>query len=428
MHRFINTLSKISELGRRLQTSLGSEGGDLQPHPRRTERLQEITGFGSNPGNARMFAYVPEQTTRKPALVVALHGCTQSAASYDHGSGWSTLAEAFGFVVIYPEQQRANNPQGCFSWFVPGDTERDCGEVLSIRQMVDYAISEFGVDRKRVFVTGLSAGGAMASAMLATYPDVFCGGAIIAGLPYGCAATAEEAFAVMYGKRPRELPALGDRVRSASRHRGPWPKISIWHGSADPIVRSSNADDIVRQWTEIHDLPTTPTREEIVCGQSRRVWDNAAGEAVIEAYTIAGMVHGVPLATGAEGCGAVGPFFFDVGISSTHHIASFWGLTKIGEKARNPAASGALTSAQIATRRPLSAALPNVAGYVAEPADRAASREENRAAPGDPNAAIAAAFKAAGFPDLGANTSKRNQPAPAPFITAALKAAGLLKS
>jgi feruloyl esterase len=231
----------------------------------------------------------------------------------------------------------------------------------------------------------------------------------------------------MYGKRTREHPALGDRVRSASRHRGPWPKISIWHGSADPIVRSSNAEEIVRQWAEIHDLPMTPTREEIVCGQSRRVWDNASGETVIEAYTIAGMVHGVPLATGAEGCGTAGPFFFDVGISSTHHIASFWGLTKAGEKARNPASDGVLKAGPVAARPRVSAALPNVAGYV-EPADRAASREENRAAPGDPNAAIAAAFKAAGFPDLGASTSKRNQLAPAPFITAALKAAGLLKS
>ncbi len=188
-----NGLAKLAELRRRLLTLVRGQGVTLDEpvRPPRTERLQEITGFGSNPGNARMFVYVPERTARKPALVVALHGCTQSAASYDRGSGWSTLADEAGFVVVYPEQQRSNNPQGCFSWFVPGDTARDCGEALSIRQMVDHAIRAFGVDKRRVFVTGLSAGGAMASAMLATYPDVFSGGAIIAGrgqgFPFGTA-------------------------------------------------------------------------------------------------------------------------------------------------------------------------------------------------------------------------------------------------
>src|SRR5262249_47456843 len=148
--------------------------------------LQELTGFGSNPGNVRMFVYVPHNLARNPALVVALHGCNQSAAIYDHGSGWSTLAEELGFLLVYPEQQRANNPQGCFSWFVPGDVARDQGEVLSIRQIIQHASIKFGVDPRRVFITGLSAGGAMTSAMLATYPEVFSAGAIIAGLPYGC--------------------------------------------------------------------------------------------------------------------------------------------------------------------------------------------------------------------------------------------------
>jgi poly(hydroxyalkanoate) depolymerase family esterase len=116
-------------------------------------------------------------------LVVALHGCTQTAADYDHGSGWTRLADRYGFAVLFPEQQRANNPNNCFNWFLPSDTRRSHGEAFSIRQMIERVITDHGVDRRRVFVVGLSAGGAMTSAMLATYPDLFAGGAIIAGLP-----------------------------------------------------------------------------------------------------------------------------------------------------------------------------------------------------------------------------------------------------
>src|ERR1700720_3949676 len=158
------------------------------------DRLQLVPEFGPNPGNLRMFTYLPPQYAANPALVVVLHGCTQTAASYDLGAGWSTLADRYGFALLLPEQQRSNNPNGCFNWFQTGDIERSHGEALSIRQMVDKMVSDHGIDRKRVFVTGLSAGGAMTSVMLATYPDVFAGGAIIAGLPFGIASNVREAL------------------------------------------------------------------------------------------------------------------------------------------------------------------------------------------------------------------------------------------
>src|SRR5262252_2182549 len=195
----------------------------------RATRLRELTGFGANPGNLRMFAYAPEDLPPKAPLVIALHGCTQTADEYDHGTGWSSLADSLGFAVVYPEQQAANNPKNCFSWFLPGDIARGSGEALSIRQMVDKAVLEFGIDRARVFVTGLSAGGAMASVMLATYPEVFAGGAIIAGLPYGSASSVQEAFEAMFSDRAPSARALGDRVRAASEHRGRWPSVSVWH-------------------------------------------------------------------------------------------------------------------------------------------------------------------------------------------------------
>src|SRR5690348_5932363 len=150
-------------------------------------RLHEVTAFGPNPGNLRMLVHVPERLSSMAPLVVALHGCNQTADEYDYGTGWSALADKFGFAVIYPQQQPANNPRNCFSWFLPNDIARGQGEAHSIMQMVEHAVATFASDPGRIFVTGLSAGGAMASVMLATYPEVFAGGAIIAGLPYRCA-------------------------------------------------------------------------------------------------------------------------------------------------------------------------------------------------------------------------------------------------
>jgi poly(hydroxyalkanoate) depolymerase family esterase len=293
-------------------------------------RLREIPAFGSNPGALRMFTYVPPHVAAETALVVVLHGCTQTAASYDLGAGWSTLADRYGFALLLPEQQRSNNPNGCFNWFQTGDIERSHGEALSIRQMVDKMVSDHGIDRKRVFVTGLSAGGAMTSVMLATYPDVFAGGAIIAGLPYGAASNVQQAFQSMFQCPPRSARAWGDLVRGASPHEGPWPRVSVWHGGADTTVIPSNAAEIVKQWTDVHGLPSTPTLKDAVDGYPRQVWCNAAGEELIESYTIPRMAHGTPLAVGEanDQCGAAGAFLLDVSISSSYHIAKFWGLAE----------------------------------------------------------------------------------------------------
>ena len=305
--------------------------GPAAGHTRRSSNhhLRETVDFGSNPGALRMFSHVPEQVPAGSALVVVLHGCTQTAGSYDLGAGWSTLADRYGFALLLPEQQHSNNAKGCFNWFQRGDIQRGRGEALSIREMVAKMVHDHDIDRCRVFVTGLSAGGAMASVMLATYPDVFAGGAIIAGLPYGAANNVQEAFESMFKCPPRAARAWGDLVRGASRHAGPWPRVSVWHGGADAVVIPSNAEEIIKQWTDVHGLPGTPTLHEIVAAHPRRVWRNAAGEDLIEAYAIPNMPHGTPLAVGDadDQCGAAGAFLLEVGISSSYHVAKFWGLT-----------------------------------------------------------------------------------------------------
>ena len=166
-----------------LQAATRMKAAGLQGHSAQSP-LIEIADFGPNPGALRMFAHIPPRVARDGALVVVLHGCSQNAADYDLGAGWSTLADRFGFCLLLPEQQAANNPNRCFNWFQPGDNERGQGEAQSIRQMIDRMVSDHGIDPRRIFITGLSAGGAMTSVMLAAYPEVFAGGAIVAGLPF----------------------------------------------------------------------------------------------------------------------------------------------------------------------------------------------------------------------------------------------------
>ena len=302
-----------------------AQASAAQPVP---SRLREIHDFGSNPGALRMFTFVPPRLAAKSAPVVVLHGCTQTAAGYEYGAGWSTLAERYGFALLAPEQQPANNPKGCFNWFEPGDIRRGAGEALSIRQMIEAMVVENDIDRRRVFVTGLSAGGAMTSVMLACYPEVFAAGAIVAGLPYGCAANVQQALDSMFQSRARSTQEWGDLVRSASPHRGPWPRVSIWHGGADKTVVPNNAREILKQWTDLHGLSATPSARTVVDGYPRQVWHDAAGAEAIESYAITHMAHGTPLATGEadDRCGAAGPFLLDVGISSSYHIAKFFGL------------------------------------------------------------------------------------------------------
>ena len=291
-------------------------------------RLTEVYEFGSNPGALRMFTYVPARS--KSALVVVLHGAIQTAASYDLGAGWSTLADRYGFALLLPQQRISNNPKRAFNWFLPGDIMRGKGEALSIRQMIETMVIAHRIDRRRVFVTGLSAGGAMAGVMLAIYPEVFAAGAVIAGLPYGVATNVNQALDAMAHVRARSAQEWGDLVRGASQHRGPWPRISVWHGSADTVVNPENADQIVNQWINVHGLSHAPTRVETADGYPRQVWRNRVGDDVIESYTIPDMAHGAPLAIAGSGehSGIPGPFLLEVGISSSYHIAKFWGLTK----------------------------------------------------------------------------------------------------
>jgi poly(hydroxyalkanoate) depolymerase family esterase len=176
--------------------SLGA-AGCRKSNNGRSFSLVEVSSFGSNPGGLQMFKYVPPVSRSKAPLVVVMHGCTQSAQDFADHSGWPELADKMKFLLVFPQQPITNNFAKCFHWYRLSDSTRDSGEALSIKQMVDRMKTDYEVAADRVYVTGLSGGAAMTSVMLATYPDIFAGGAIMAGVPYHCATKLSESFACM---------------------------------------------------------------------------------------------------------------------------------------------------------------------------------------------------------------------------------------
>jgi poly(hydroxyalkanoate) depolymerase family esterase len=357
------SLAENVEYLRRLRELNGITGfGDFhgQPRPVPDSPLIEIERFGSNPGKLKMFSYVPAQRQPLLPLVVVLHGCGQSAAEYDLGAGWSTLAKHYGFALLLPEQQRANNTQRCFNWFQSEDITRGEGEVGSIRQMIAKMVADRAIDPRRIFVTGLSAGGAMTMAMLSAYPELFAAGAVIAGLPFGVARNMRDALLQMRMPSPRDGRELGNLVRRESSFRGRWPKLSVWHGTADRTVHPDNADEIVKQWLDLHHLPLGPMAETDVDGYPHQVWWNGDGETMVESYTVTDMAHGTPLgiAENDKRYGKQGPFLIDAGISSSYHIAKFFGVT---DWIRQPKQVAESPSAKLIPQvSPISSVLPSL--------------------------------------------------------------------
>jgi len=368
-------------------------------------RLEPLAGFGRNPGDLLARVHIPENLPAKAPLVVVLHGCTQTAEDYDRGSGWSQIADQQQFALLFPEQKRANNPNLCFNWFRPGDARRGRGEAASIRQMIAHLVGLHDLDESRIFVTGLSAGGAMTSVMLAAYPDVFAGGAVIAGLPFATANSIPEALDRMRGNGGPDRAELAELVTSASPHKGDWPTLSVWHGTADATVNLANADAIIDQWTALQGNSAAPTSTETVDGQTREVWRDASGRVVIERFTVAGLGHGTPLATeGEEGCGTPGPHMLEAAINSTRHIARFWGISAVARTKKS------------APVRTAAAAAPVSVATVVAPAEPAL-------APAPPRRAPTPAF-ARRFPRI---PLPRKVAGVAEIIDKALRSAGLLR-
>ncbi|GAA3458763.1 hypothetical protein GCM10018963_07760 [Saccharothrix longispora] len=293
--------------------------------PAHAASVVEVPSFGPNPGNLKMFRHVPDGLPAGSPLVVVLHGCTQDAG-YGTSSGWVSLAGRMGFAVVLPQQQSANNLNKCFNWFQAADTARGQGEAASIASMVARVKADHGTGR--TFATGLSAGGGMTSALLAAYPDVYSGGGVVAGLPAGCATTVIDAFGCMNPGRNLTPAQWGDKVRAASSHRGPWPTMTVWHGTADHTVVAANQREIVEQWTDVHGTDATADVTDTVSSYPRATYFNNAGSPVVRSHTVTGMGHGQPVDPGGspQQCGTATAYVLDVNACAAYHLAQEWSL------------------------------------------------------------------------------------------------------
>ncbi|MEE4380011.1 MAG: PHB depolymerase family esterase, partial [Candidatus Competibacteraceae bacterium] len=228
-------------------------------------------------------------------------------------------------------QRPINNGQRCFNWFRHTDATRDQGEALSIRQMIAALQTRHAIDPERIYVTGLSAGGAMTAVMLATYPEVFAGGAIMAGVPYGCASGMLSGFWCMLWGRDLAAAEWEKKVRDAtaglSLARRP-AKLSLWQGDEDGWVVEMNQQELLEQWSDVFGIDRQPEVQDHVHGFPHAVYHDQAGTPRLETYKITGMSHGQPIAPGKEivQCGVSSDYLLDVGICASYHSARFWGL------------------------------------------------------------------------------------------------------
>lgn len=289
------------------------------PAPATTPRgFLPLPAFSPNPGRLRALTYLPPRAVRPGApLIVLLHGCGQDAVAFAADAGWTALADRLALPLLLPEQRDTNHRQRCFQWFQPEEIARDRGESGSIAAMVRAAATRFGSDPDRVFVAGLSAGGAMAAAVLAGYPEIFAAGAVAAGLPVGAAGSAMTALARMAHGSPARAPdawAALARSVAPTGHAGRWPRLSIWHGALDDVVVPANGAQLAAQWVALHGLPATPTHADGV----RQRWGDA-----VEFWRLPDLGHTWPVAAGT---GRPSSFAAVNAVPAVPMIARFWGL------------------------------------------------------------------------------------------------------
>jgi poly(hydroxyalkanoate) depolymerase family esterase len=295
-------------------------------------QLTEETSFGSNPGNLRMFHYVPANRPAGAPLVVVAHGCAQTAQEQAETSGWLTLAERFKFAVLFPQTSTTNEPLGgCFRTWIPAHQQRGAGEPLSVKQMVDTLKAQYSLSSSATFITGMSSGGHLANVMMATYPDVFAAGAPQSSFPYKCAMDASELTMCAQGGRNYTAQQWGDLARSGyPGYNGPWPKVQIWHGSADTLIYLPNQYQQVMQWTNANAIDAMPDWTDYLLGYPRNTYNTQFGSTRVQTVTVTGMGHAVAVdpGIGSWQCGVIGPYASDFNICAAYWIASFFGITQ----------------------------------------------------------------------------------------------------
>lgn len=205
----------------------------------------ERYSYTNTAGTRQYMLYVPGKLKKDSPLVVYLHGCTQTADDAALGTRFNALAEAEGFIAVYPEQDPAANGSRCWNWFLPDNWQRDLGEPSIVAGITTTVRDQYQVDPSRVFVIGASAGGAMTSIMAATYPDLYAAAGILAAPAYAGDVTGQSAYAAM-GEHARAMPTI------------------VIQGTADVLVNYPLGRTALTQWLGTNDLADDGERNDSV--------------------------------------------------------------------------------------------------------------------------------------------------------------------
>jgi acetylxylan esterase len=266
--------------------------------PASAATLTEVTNFGTNPSNLQMYLYVPDRLAAPAPILVAVHYCTGSGPAFYSGSQFASLADRYGYIVIYPSVTRASK---CFDVSSPQALRHDGGsDPVGIVSMVRYVQQRYTTDPNRVFATGVSSGAMMTNVLLGDYPDVFRAGAAFAGVPFGCFATtngSEWNSECANGTIIRTAQEWGDLVRNAfPGYTGARPRMQLWHGTNDETLRYPNFGEEIKQWTNVLGLSQTPSSTDSPqAGYTRTRYGGTGGQAPVEAISMQGVPHNLPV-------------------------------------------------------------------------------------------------------------------------------------
>jgi poly(hydroxyalkanoate) depolymerase family esterase len=259
--------------------------------------LVQVTNFGSNPGNLSMHIYVPAAVKASPGIVVAMHPCGGSGQQFYQSSEFASLADKYGFIVIYPTSTKKI---GCFDNWSDASKKRGGGtDAESIISMVTYAEKQYKGDPNRVYATGSSSGAMMTDAIAALYPDVIKAASAFMGVPFGCFPKESDYLAsnsvCATGANNKTAQQWGDLARQAyPGYKGSYPRMQLWHGTSDTVVNYKNLQMEIDQWTNLHGISNTPTKTDTLNGWSRRQYANTSGTVLVEAITVSGAGHVLP--------------------------------------------------------------------------------------------------------------------------------------
>ncbi|HXR73089.1 PHB depolymerase family esterase, partial [Actinocrinis sp.] len=260
--------------------------------------LTQITNFGTNPTGLQMYLYVPNNVKPNPSILLALHGCQGSGPYLYSSTDFGSLADQYGFIVIYP----STNPGGS-CWDVSSSqalTRNGGSDPVGLMSMITYTEQHYGANPGSVYVTGESSGGMMTNVMVADYPDVFKAGAAFMGVPYHCfyTGTVRGWNGPCAGGQVSMTPQQwGDLARGADPgYSGPRPRMQLWHGTADTTLNYNNLGEEIKQWTNVLGVSQTPSSSDTpVTNWNRTRYNDAAGTTQVEAYSIVGAGHQLPI-------------------------------------------------------------------------------------------------------------------------------------